>query len=74
MTWTAPPVTPANPHFAHAAATAGDERVLAEAWLDQHRQTLLWKLSGLPEDRLKARRPPAAPWTRRSSTRAGGSR
>ncbi|GII83786.1 hypothetical protein Ssi03_17760 [Sphaerisporangium siamense] len=58
MTWTAPPVSPANAHFSHAAATARDERALAEAWLDQHRQTLLWKCSGLPEDRLRERAVP----------------
>lgn len=29
------------------AQPAGDERALADAWLDLHRQTLLWKCGGL---------------------------
>ena len=32
----------------------GDERVLADFWLDYHRQTLLWKCRGLTAEQLKA--------------------
>jgi len=33
----------------------GDERTLADAWLDLHRQTLLWKCGGLTAEQLKLR-------------------
>lgn len=33
----------------------GDERTLADAWLDFHRQTLLWKCGGLTAEQLKSR-------------------
>lgn len=37
------------------AQPAGDERALADAWLDLHRQTLLWKCGGLTAQQLKLR-------------------
>jgi hypothetical protein len=37
------------------AQPLGDERTLADAWLDFHRQTLLWKCSGLTAEQLKLR-------------------
>lgn len=47
MTWTAPAVdrTP-DPAL-------GDERAVLAGWLDYHRDTLLWKCSGLTEEQLK---------------------
>ncbi len=33
--------------------TVGEERQLLEAWLDFHRQTLLWKCDGLTDEQLK---------------------
>jgi uncharacterized damage-inducible protein DinB len=33
----------------------GDERTLLDAWLDFHRQTLLWKCAGLTGEELAAR-------------------
>jgi uncharacterized damage-inducible protein DinB len=52
MTWTAPEITRvAQP----LAEPAGDERTLADAWLDFHRQTLLWKCSGLTAQQLRLR-------------------
>jgi hypothetical protein len=52
MPWTAPQVTRVNGPL---AALLGDERMLAEAWLDFHRQTLLWKCGGLTAGQLKLR-------------------
>jgi uncharacterized damage-inducible protein DinB len=52
MTWTAPEVTRDLGLFARPLP---DERTLADAWLDFHRQTLLWKCSGLTEEQLKLR-------------------
>lgn len=52
MTWTAPEITRVNGPL---ATLAGDERTLAEAWLDFHRQTLLWKCGGLTAEQLKRR-------------------
>jgi len=37
------------------AQPAGDERTLADGWLDYHRQTLLWKCGGLTAQQLKLR-------------------
>lgn len=37
------------------AEPAGDERILADAWLDFHRETLLWKCGGLTAQQLKLR-------------------
>jgi uncharacterized damage-inducible protein DinB len=37
------------------AEPAGDERALADGWLDLHRQTLLWKCGGLTAAQLKLR-------------------
>ena len=55
MPWTAPEVTrPAVPRVA-------DERIMLEAWLDLHRQTLLMKCTGLGAEQLKRRS--AAPST-----------
>src|SRR6266851_5389660 len=52
MTWTAPEITRVNGPL---AALVGDERMLADAWLDFHRQTLLWKCGGLTAEQLKLR-------------------
>ncbi len=52
MTWTAPQITRVNQPL---AALTGDERTLADAWLDLHRQTLLWKCAGLTAEQLKLR-------------------
>ncbi|MBE1537751.1 hypothetical protein H4W34_007584 [Actinomadura algeriensis] len=43
MTWTAPDLTRSHPWADHLT---GDERSLADAWLDHHRETLLWKCAG----------------------------
>ncbi|HZN74329.1 MAG TPA: DinB family protein [Micromonosporaceae bacterium] len=49
MTWTAPDVTrAAKPYVA-------DERTMLDAWLDFHRETLLFKCAGLTADQLKLR-------------------
>jgi uncharacterized damage-inducible protein DinB len=54
MTWTAPEITrPAMPPA--AAVVTGDERALADFWLDYHRETLLWKCGGLSAEQLRAR-------------------
>ena len=52
MAWTAPQVTRGRGPL---DAIAADERTLAEAWLEFHRQTLLWKCGGLTADQLKLR-------------------
>jgi uncharacterized damage-inducible protein DinB len=52
MSWTAPEVDRA---VAPLGLFTGDERALADAWLDFNRQTLLWKCGGLSEEQLKAR-------------------
>jgi uncharacterized damage-inducible protein DinB len=52
MPWTAPQITRVNETF---AAVAADERTLADAWLDLHRQTLLWKCGGLTAGQLQQR-------------------
>jgi uncharacterized damage-inducible protein DinB len=52
MTWTAPEITRDMGLFAEPA---GDERTLADGWLNLHRQTLLWKCGGLTADQLKLR-------------------
>jgi len=52
MTWTAPEITRV---LEPLADPTGDERTLADAWLDLHRQTLLWKCGGLTADQLKLR-------------------
>ncbi|MGI8330522.1 DinB family protein [Actinomadura scrupuli] len=52
MTWTAPEITRVNGPL---AALVGDERTLADAWLDLHRQTLLWKCAGLTAEQLALR-------------------
>jgi hypothetical protein len=51
MTWTAPLIDPEKdrPFDAYTA----DERSQLAAYLDFHRQTLLWKCSGLTEQQLK---------------------
>lgn len=49
MTWTAPEV-----HRTHPPAL-GDERASLDGFLDYHRQTLLWKCSGLSCAQLKQR-------------------
>jgi len=54
MTWTAPEVTRVALDEV-LAQPAGDERGLADAWLDLHRQTLLWKCGGLTAEQLKLR-------------------
>lgn len=52
MTWTAPAVTRTLPWAGHLT---GDERSLADAWLDHNRETLLWKCSGLTAEQLRLR-------------------
>jgi hypothetical protein len=52
MTWTAPEVTRV---IGPLAEPTGNERTLADAWLDLHRQTLLWKCGGLTAQQLKLR-------------------
>ena len=47
--WTAPNVE------RHRAPLTADERQMLEAWLDFHRETLLWKCSGLTADQLRRR-------------------
>jgi Protein of unknown function (DUF664) len=49
VTWTAPEVTRHDPPY------VGDERTSLQSWLDYHRQTLLWKCSGLTGEQLCAR-------------------
>ncbi|MGH8890035.1 MAG: DinB family protein [Acidothermaceae bacterium] len=45
--WTAPQIDRTEP------PTVGDERASLEAWLDYHRQTLLFKCAGLTVDQLR---------------------
>jgi uncharacterized damage-inducible protein DinB len=52
MTWTAPEITRAS---WPPASLVADERTLADQWLEFHRQTLLWKCSGLSSAQLKER-------------------
>lgn len=47
MTWTAPAIERVDP------PELGDERATLEGFLDWHRQTLLWKCSGLTAEQLK---------------------
>jgi uncharacterized damage-inducible protein DinB len=49
MTWTAPDVSRVEP------PETGDERSSLDGFLDYHRQTLLWKCSGLTAEQLKRR-------------------
>ena len=49
MTWMAPHVERADPLY------VADERSSLQDFLDYHRQTLLWKCSGLTGDQLAAR-------------------
>ena len=49
MTWTAPEVTRTEP------PTVDAERAALEAWLDYHRQTLLFKCQGLTGEQLVER-------------------
>ena len=46
MTWTAPEVTRTEPPLVNG------ERESLDAWLDYHRQTLLWKCQGLTGEQL----------------------
>ena len=52
MTWIAPEVERA---IGPLDALTGDERTLADTWLDLHRRTLLWKCGGLTAEQLKTR-------------------
>jgi uncharacterized damage-inducible protein DinB len=52
MIWRAPEITRVDGPLGEPT---GDERTLADAWLDLHRQTLLWKCSGLTVEQLKLR-------------------
>jgi uncharacterized damage-inducible protein DinB len=52
MVWTAPQV---ERPFKLLETPAGDERALADGWLDHHRRTLLWKCEGLTAEQLKQR-------------------
>jgi len=49
MTWTAPAIERVDPPH------VSDERTSLEAWLNYHRQTLLWKSSGLTGEQLTER-------------------
>jgi len=49
MTWTAPEVKRSEPGLALP------ERESLEAWLEYHRETLLWKCAGLSAEQLKMR-------------------
>jgi uncharacterized damage-inducible protein DinB len=49
MTWTAPEIHRTEPPY------VADERTGLEAWLDYHRQTLLWKCQGLTHEQLATR-------------------
>jgi hypothetical protein len=54
MTWIAPDVERTD------APRTGDERTILEGYLDYHRQTLLWKCSGMDAGQLKtATAPPS---------------
>lgn len=50
--WTAPDVE------RHDPAQISGERAALEAWLDYHRETLLWKCAGLTSEELKRRSVP----------------
>ena len=52
MTWTAPQIERTVPPY------VADERTSLEAWLQFHRETLLWKCSGLTHDQLATRAVP----------------
>jgi uncharacterized damage-inducible protein DinB len=52
MTWTAPEMAHVP---APAEACTADERANADAWLDHHRRTLLWKCGGLTAEQLTRR-------------------
>jgi len=47
--WTAPEVKRTDPE------RISDERIALQQWLDYHRETLLWKCSGLTSEQLKQR-------------------
>ncbi len=49
MTWIAPDIQRTSPPL------IADERPMLQAWLDNHRQTLLWKCSGLEAEQLRQR-------------------
>jgi hypothetical protein len=50
MPWTAPAIVRQD-----SPAAASGEREMLDAWLEFHRQTLLWKCSGLTAEQLRAR-------------------
>jgi hypothetical protein len=52
MIWTAPEITRVDGPLGEPT---GDERTLADGWLDLHRETLLWKCGGLTAGELKRR-------------------
>jgi hypothetical protein len=52
MAWTAPEI---ERTIAPLDVLTGDERELADAWLDLQRRTLLWKCGGLTAEQLKLR-------------------
>ncbi|MGP4096608.1 DinB family protein [Nonomuraea sp. KM90] len=52
MSWRAPQVTRMGQQF--SVMEAG-ERAVADAWLDAHRETLLWKCAGLTAEQLRRR-------------------
>lgn len=52
MNWRAPQIT--RVHHPITFTEVG-ERALADAWLDHHRETLLWKCGGLTADQLRSR-------------------
>jgi hypothetical protein len=49
VTWTAPDVAREDPPY------VAEERTSLQSWLDYHRQTLLWKCTGLSGEQLAAR-------------------
>jgi len=54
MTWTAPPIDRRD------LPAEGDERTLLNAFLEFHRETLLWKCSGLTGEQLALRSVPTS--------------
>jgi hypothetical protein len=52
MIWRAPEI---GRDMGLISESTGDERRLADGWLDFHRQTLLWKCGGLTAGQLKLR-------------------
>ncbi|GAA4933461.1 putative damage-inducible protein DinB [Nonomuraea thailandensis] len=52
MAWRSPEISRLNGQL---SVPAGGERAVADAWLDAHRETLLWKCGGLTAGQLRSR-------------------